>query len=110
MEVIEISDEKIQRVIELLENTTRLLRAAFLPQIRERMELVLDSEEKRRAFHYSDDRGSKDVGSLSGISFPMVTEWWKEWHRNGLGHMKNVRGGKRFVRDISLEDVGIPLP
>ena len=74
------------------------------------MESVLDSEEKRRAFHYSDDRGSQEVGSLSGTSFTVVTEWWKEWYRNGLGHMKNVRGGKRFVRDISLEDVGILLP
>lgn len=108
--MVEMSEDSIQRVIELLEKIDGVLRAAFMPQIRERMESVLDSEEKRRAFYYSDDRSSQEVGSLSGASHTVVTEWWKEWHCNGLGHMKNVRGGKRFVRDISLEDVGIPLP
>ncbi len=108
--MVEMSEDSIQRVIELLEKIDGVLRAAFMPQIRERMESVLDSEEKRKAFHYSDDRGSQEVGNLSGTSYTAVTEWWKEWHRSGLGHMKNVRGGKRFVRDISLEDVGIPLP
>lgn len=108
--MVEMSEDSIQRVIELLEKIDGVLRAAFMPQIRERMESVLNSEEKQRAFHYSDDRGSREVGSLSGTSFAVITEWWKEWHRNGLGHMKIVQGGKRFVRDISLEDVGIPLP
>jgi hypothetical protein len=76
--MVEMSEDSIQRVIELLEKIDGVLCAAFIPQIRERMESVLDSEEKQRAFHYSDDRGSQEVGSLSGTSYTMVTEWWKE--------------------------------
>jgi hypothetical protein len=99
-----------EKIVELLEKTIILLRAAYIPEIRSRMEGLLDTDAKKIAYHYSDDRSSQDVSRLSGINYVQITELWKDWYQNGLGHMKSVQRGKRFIRNISLEDVGITIP
>ncbi|MHA1908170.1 MAG: hypothetical protein ACXAAQ_15180 [Candidatus Thorarchaeota archaeon] len=99
-----------KEIVQLLKKTLVLLRAAYIPEIRSRMESLLDTDAKKIAYHNSDDKSSQEVEKLSGIKYVQVTELWREWFQNGLGYMKSVKGGKRFIRDISLEDVGIPLP
>lgn len=97
------SDELAARLDEII----RLCRAAMAPIIRARLLKSLDSPEKLIAFRLSDDRGTDEVSTTAKIGTKTLQELWKEWHGNGWGYMKNVKGGKRFVRTISLEEFGI---
>lgn len=110
MKYITTADTNSQELVTIAGEILALLQAGLKPTIREVLESVLDTPEKLRAYHFSDGRKSRDVEESSGISYSSVTNLWKTWFGHGLGKMVSARGGRRFVRTLSLDEFGLELP
>ena len=97
-------------ILSVLHRIEAMIRPICVEKVRGILNRVLDTPQKVRAYHYSDNRPSQVVESESGISYVQITELWKQWYAYGLGDMISVQGGRRFVRSINLEDVGVSIP
>lgn len=104
-------EEKVSlELFSLVEEIVILLRAGLKPTIRGVIEKLLDTPEKKRAYHFSDGRKSKDVETESGIGYSTITKLWKEWFGFGLGRMTSAKGGERFIRTLDLKEFGFEVP
>lgn len=103
-------DDLEERTLDVLEEILRWTKVTSIPQVKKTLESVLSSDEERRAYHHSTGDSSRRVAELAGVGYGTIARWWKKWHRSGLGEMRRVRRGGRFVRSFDLEDFGIPVP
>ncbi len=103
-------DNLEERTLDVLEEILKWTKVTSIPHVKKTLESVLSSDDERRAYHHSTGDTSRKVADLAGVSHGTIARWWKKWHRSGLGEMRRVRGGSRFVRSFDLEDFGIPVP
>jgi hypothetical protein len=97
-------------ILDRLDELCILFRAAFSLNIKKNLETVLDTDEKKLAYHLSDGRGTAEILNQVKMSSKTIPKLWRIWHGLGWGVQKDVPGGKRFVRVFSLDELGIELP
>ena len=88
----------------------RVLKLAYMPQVKSSVEGLFKSDEEKLAFEYSDGRTTAELKRISGIKKDKMTSLWKAWSSYGMGTMVSVKGGNRFVKSLSLDDLGIKVP
>lgn len=102
--------DKQDRMIELLEGMLKWMKVTSIPHVKNLLLEILPSDEEKRAYHYSDGRGSREVAEFAGVGHTAVARWWKTWVRAGIAKTVKARRGKRAKRIFSLEDFGIQAP
>jgi len=103
--------DKQDRMIELLEEMLRWMKVTNIPQVKKLLLDILPSDKERIAYHYSDGRDSREVGTVAGVHFSTVARWWRTWVKVGIAESLSTKGGgERAKRIFSLEDFGIEVP
>jgi hypothetical protein len=103
------SDLESRRIVELLEELVIWTRLAGINNARESLSEALKKDSEKLGYHYSDGRGSAEVGKMAGVSDFAVRSYWKKWAALGLmAPSKKFRG--RFERLFSLYDLGFDVP
>ena len=96
-------------IIDLLQQLVVWTKLVHRTQVAEWFLQVLDSDEKRLVYQYSDgERSVRELRELAGVSKALVSAWWRDWDQ--LGIMERSRGvpGRR-QRMVSLEELGIEV-
>jgi hypothetical protein len=71
---------------------------------------ILDSEEKRFVYQYSDgERSVRELGDLAGVSKALISAWWRDWDQLGIMEQSRRVPGRRR-RMVSLDELGIEVP
>ena len=99
-----------QRTLEVLEEILKWTRITSIPQVKKTLEEMLASAGQVRAYHHSTGNNSRTVAEVAGVGRAAILVWWKSWQAAGLGEMRSVQRGNRFVRTLDLEDFGIAVP
>lgn len=74
-----------ERVFSVLDDIAKWLKLAYGEAIRERLERVLDSEPKKRAYEATDGNATtRELGALVGVRQQTISKWWIEWTEAGL--------------------------
>ena len=102
--------DQAETIISLLRELVAWTKLANRPQAAERFMEILDSDQKRLVYQYSDgERGVRDLGRLSGVSKDLVSAWWRDWEELGIVEQSSSVPGRR-QRMLSLEALGIQVP
>jgi len=98
------------RIIELLEEMVKWTRFSSMPGVKQVLMDVLNDDERKMVYQFSDGRGSEEVAKLTGVGASTIPRWWKIWIKAGISEAVSVKGGERAKRLFSLEDFGIDIP
>jgi len=99
-------------ILDLLQQLVRLTRLMSYPMVKQVLETVLETEEKRLVYHSLDGtRGVTAIQELTGVNARYVSEWGQEWEKLGIAEpssISNVRGRRQKSFDLAM--FGIPVP
>jgi hypothetical protein len=100
-----------QEMAESLRELVIWTRVIGYPIVKQTLETVLDSDEKRLVYHLTDgQRSVKEIQKLTGINARYISEWGQEWERLGIAgpsRISSVRG--RRQRAFDLADFGFEI-
>lgn len=100
-------DNEQTRLLRKLNVYTKL---ANYDNIRKRLVVVLDSNDKKRVFEATDGNNSvRDIQSKTGVNKDTVSNWWNEWQKEGIVEESKEARGRRY-KVFSLSDFGIEAP
>ncbi len=103
--------DKQDRIVELLQELVMWTRATSIPKVQEALSILLQTDEQKRAYYYSDgQRNRNEVASLAGSRGPTVSRWWKTWIGAGIAEPMGVQRGDRAKSIFPLEEFGIKVP
>lgn len=102
----------LQEIAESLHELVTWTRVIGYPTVKQILETVLDSDEKRLVYHLTDgQRTIAEVQKLTGVNARFISEWGQEWERIGIAeqsYVSKTRGRRQRVFDLSA--FGIPIP
>lgn len=106
------ANAELIKVLQAIERNTKeianWLQIAYGAELKKRLDILLDDERKRLAYHYStEENSSRVVAQLSGVSDASVRTWWREWAELGLVELASIPG--RFKRRYDLARLGIEI-
>jgi transposase-like protein len=97
------------RTIELLSEILRWTKVGAI-NLKESLTQELVSEKHRIVYELSDGiKSSRDIASISGVSFATITAWWHRWTELGFVDPSPKYQG-RVQRLCSLRLLGISVP
>ena len=106
-----MSNNKIDKVIELLQEMLKWVKFAGAREVRTVLMNILDTEQKRLIYHLSDgEHGSVEIGKAANVSDSTIRRCWESWVRLGIVEPLSVRGGVRYKKSFQLEDFGFTVP
>jgi len=109
-EVEDVTEEKTDKIIELLEEISKWVRFEGVQRATDTFAGLLKTDMERLVYESSDGRTSRDIAQVVGTSHVTVINYWKKWAKHGIVKKKASRGGTRFVKVFSLTDFGIEIP
>ena len=102
----------LQEIADSLRELVIWTRVIGYPIVKQTLETVLGSDEKRLVYHLTDgQRSVKEIQKLTGINARYISEWGQEWERLGIAspsRVSSVRG--RRQRTFDLVDFGLEIP
>lgn len=105
-----IDRDQVEVIISLLRELVAWTKLANRPQLAERFMEILDSDQKKVVYEYSDGkRGVRDLSRLARVSKAVVSAWWRDWDELGIMELSPRVPGRR-QRIVSLEALGIEVP
>ena len=104
------SEKAKSEEIKLLREILKWIKFDGMQRVKGLLIDVLRKDIEKIIYQFSDGRSSGDIGKLAGVSHQTVVNYWKKWSRIGLVEAKRARGGTRYSRVFSLEDLGIEVP
>lgn len=106
----DLSDEKFDRIIQLLEEILKWTRLEGVQRAKTTLTELLKTDAEKLVYENSDGRTSREIAEIVGVSHATVTNYWKKWARYGIVKEVGARGGTRYQRIFSLSDFGIEVP
>ncbi|MFY9300029.1 MAG: hypothetical protein WAO91_02405 [Candidatus Nitrosotenuis sp.] len=96
----------------LLRDILKWIKFTGMKQVRETLTAILDSDDKRLAYHLSDGKKTaRDIEKITKLGKAKVQNLWKECYLAGLGEQIPTQGGgSRFSKSFELKDFGIRVP
>lgn len=94
--------------VRLLTEIARWIREAALPNVRSRIERLVDSEAKKRVYDAIAEGTAavRSVEKLTGINHNDISRWLKDWEAEGI-----VEAGANPPRaQFTLRELGIRVP
>jgi predicted transcriptional regulator len=108
--VTNLSDEKFDKMIQLLEEILKWTRLEGVQRAKITLAELLKTDVEKLVYEYSDGRTSREIAEIVGISHATVVNYWKKWARSGIVKEVGARGGTRYRRIFSLPNFGIEVP
>lgn len=105
-----MSNEKFDRMIQLLEEILKWLRFEGAQRAKVTLNELLKTDAERLIYENSDGRTSREIAEIAGVSHGTVTNYWKRWAKYGMVEEVRARGGTRYKKIFSLSDFGIGIP
>jgi len=97
--------------VRLLREILKWTRFSGMQGVKDALNKMLDSEQKRLIYYLSDGKkGSAEIGKAAGVSDWTVRNYWKNWARNGLVEAIKAGAGDRYRHSFEVEDFGIEVP
>ena len=102
----------LQKISYALDQLVRMARVMSYPTIREALETILDTDEKRLVYHSLD--GTKSVAAiqqLTGVSPWSISTWGREWENLGIvepSSASNIPGRRQKSFDLGIYGISIP--
>lgn len=111
-----VDEERTQTLLQEIAGSLRELvtwaRVTGYPTVKQTLETVLDSDEKRLVYHLTGgQRSIKEIQRLTGVNARYISEWGQEWDRIGIvgpSRVSSIRG--RRQRAFDLADFGLEIP
>jgi len=112
----EVDEERTQALLQEIAGSLRELvtwtRIIGYPTVKQMLETVLDSNEKRLVYHLTDGRRSvAEVQNLTGVNARFISEWGREWEKFGIveqSRISKIKGRRQKLFDLAV--FGIPVP
>lgn len=102
-------EDSDDRIVELLSEILRWTKVGAL-DLKEALAQELASDKHRLVYELSDGvRSSRDIASVSGVTFVTVAAWWRRWAELGFVDPSPKFQG-RVQRLCSLRLLGISVP
>ncbi len=80
-----MSDNIDENILQQLTEISNWLKLAHGEAIRQRLEKILDTEIKKRAYEATDGSAStRDIAKLVGVDQKTISRWWSDWSKAGL--------------------------
>ena len=102
----------LQEIAESLHELVAWTRVIGYPTVKQMLETVLDSNEKRLVYHLTDGRRSvAEVQNLTGVNARFISEWGREWEKFGIveqSRISKIKGRRQKLFDLAV--FGIPVP
>ena len=102
----------LQEIADSLCELVTWARVTGYPTVKQTLETILDSDEKRLVYHLTDgQRGVKEIQRLTSVNTRYISEWGQEWEKLGIvesSTISRVRGRRQKSFDLSM--FGIPVP
>jgi len=102
----------LQEIAESLHELVAWTRVIGYPTVKQMLETVLDSNEKRLVYHLTDGRRSvEEVQKLTGVNARFISEWGREWEKFGIveqSRISKIKGRRQKLFDLAV--FGIPVP
>jgi len=102
----------LQEIAESLRELVAWTRVIGYPTVKQMLETVLDSNEKRLVYHLTDGRRSvAEIQRLTGINVRFISEWGREWEELGIveqSRVSKIKGRRQRLFDLAV--IGIPVP
>ena len=103
------SDDKQDKIIELLGEVLRWTRLQGVQNARAVLTTALKTDTDKIIYHLSDGRPSGQIARVCGVTEVSVRNYWRRWFTLGITQPSHKYKG-RFERSFSLEDLGIKVP
>jgi DNA-binding CsgD family transcriptional regulator len=107
-----LSDElnALRSIEHKLDDILKWTRLAGMQQLRSILTQSLTTDRETLVFEFSDgERGTREIGSIAGVSNATVANYWRKWSRLGIVEPSSRYQG-RFRKICSLEEVGLTAP
>ena len=102
----------LQEIVDSLRELVTWARVIGYPTVKQTLDTILDSDEKRLVYHLTDgQRGVKEIQRLTGVNVRYISEWGQEWERIGIvgpSRVSSIRGRRQRVFDLA--DFGFEIP
>lgn len=105
-----MSDEKFDRMIRLLEEILKWEKIGGIQQVKNVLAELLKTDVEKLVYENSDNRTSREISEITGVSHATVINYWKKWAKYGIVEEVRAQGGTRYKRIFSLSDFGIEVP
>jgi len=107
---ISIEKEEVQAIVHLLRELLTWTQLAYGPQVAKRFVEILDSDQKKLVYEYSDGQnGVREIEELTGVNKALISMWWRNWDKLGIMEQSPDVPGRR-QRIVRLEALGIEVP
>ncbi len=104
------TDEKLDRIVSLLEELLRLERIDGMRKVETLIKELIKRDVEKLVYENSDGRTSREIAEASSVSHGTVVNYWNKWAKYGLVQELKSRGGTRYRKIFSLSDFGIEVP
>lgn len=104
-----MNEEKLDRIIELLEEILKWTRFEGNQRVKEVLLHELDTDAKKIVYELSDGRSSPEIAKVVDFIDETIRNWWKKWAKRGLTEV-HPDYKLRFRKIFSLGDFGIEVP
>jgi response regulator of citrate/malate metabolism len=108
--VDDMSEQKIDKVIQLLEEMLKWVKFDALQKAKATLSELLRTEAEKLTYEYSDGRTSRELAEIVKVSHVTVSNYWKKWAKYGVLSEVISRGGTRYKKIFNLSDLGIDVP
>ena len=82
--VTDMSDEKLDRMIQLLEEILKWTKLEGIQRAKTALTELLRTDAEKLVYEHSDGRTSRDIAKIVGVSHATVTNYWKKWAKYGI--------------------------
>jgi hypothetical protein len=93
----------LQEIAESLRELVIWTRITGYSTVKQTLETVLDSDEKRLVYHLTDGRRSvAEIQKMTGVNARFISEWGQEWERMGIAipsRVSSVKGRRQRAFD-----------
>lgn len=91
-----------------IQELVRWTKASSYENIKNMLETVLDSENKRTVYYLSNGENNQDEIIAKGkVGAGSISRYWNEWEKLGIGESIPVKRGKRFKGTFDLNNFGL---
>lgn len=102
--------QKLANIESRLNELVDFVRLQNFPQLKQVLEIELDTSSKRIVFELVDGhRSQREIASQSGIAQKTVSNWLRRWQQSGIV-VHNGMAQSKLRKIVSLEDIGISVP
>jgi hypothetical protein len=98
----------LEEIATSLQELVKLTRVMSYPSVKQMLETVLDTEQKRMVYDLLDgNRKMVDIQRLSGINVSYISQWGQEWEKIGIVEAGARKGRRRKCFDMSMFGVSV---